>query len=203
MRTRFTLIELLVVIAIIAILAAILLPALNKAREKARDATCVNNLKQLGNATAFYGDTYQFYPPAYWTETAGCNWFQHGLERLPGYRNLKDTIGYCPVAKQQNFTKITSYSESEAFGNAAWVRYGRKFPNHPPSRLTLLLEGGFRSIRTSTWIGTSAMNPTPEQSNFHRNGNSQNVLCQDLHVTSRQYLILANPAYNRLLGLAD
>ncbi len=58
-RTNFTLIELLVVIAMIAILAAMLLPALNKARETARTSTCVSNKKQVLLGIGMYLDNYQ------------------------------------------------------------------------------------------------------------------------------------------------
>ncbi len=76
-RSIFTLIELLVVIAIIAILAAILLPALNQARDRAKNTQCVSNLKQHGSWTAMYTGDFQDYIPACQFPTGDYSGFPH------------------------------------------------------------------------------------------------------------------------------
>jgi prepilin-type N-terminal cleavage/methylation domain-containing protein/prepilin-type processing-associated H-X9-DG protein len=91
----FTLIELLVVIAIIAILAAILFPVFAQAREKARQSTCISNLKQIGVACLQYAQDYdECYPLARWDHGGSglrMNWVQASM---PYMKNLQ--VYTCP-----------------------------------------------------------------------------------------------------------
>jgi len=96
LKKGFTLIELLVVIAIIAILAAILFPVFARAREKARQASCQSNLKQIGLALQMYAQDYDEVLPRLYTVTPGVSsGYFHVPELLHPYINNAQ-IWMCP-----------------------------------------------------------------------------------------------------------
>jgi len=126
----FTLIELLVVVAIIGLLSAILMPALSKARERARQATCVNNLKQLYTAFRMYANDWDGYIPIGGGYAYG--WFRDNLipkyvgKKASSYKDWKDARSkspfMCPSVKGSIVT-IAGTKQDYTYHQGCYVSY--------------------------------------------------------------------------------
>lgn len=123
----FTLIELLVVIAIIAILAAILFPVFAQAREKARQISCLSNMRQMGVAAVMYAQDYDEVYPGMWQWSPGAIYAHAPYLYPPGWTvdQAKQNCEICPYVKN---TDIFGCPSRKNLYGGLYMSYGYAYP---------------------------------------------------------------------------
>jgi prepilin-type N-terminal cleavage/methylation domain-containing protein/prepilin-type processing-associated H-X9-DG protein len=205
-RSAFTLIELLVVIAIIAILAAILFPVFAQAREKARQATCLSNLKQIGIAAMMYVQDYdETYPGGRSVNSLHYPGPQGSWTNLPltNGQNVAPTgVGtrLFPYIKNIQVFADPNDPTGDRFANGRW--------NSQFTRISYWwntgLSQGWRGSTTYTAPYTLAAIDKPANvqmvqdnwQNYHSTGDRWNIAFGDGHAKFSRYVDTKCPGYN-------